>query len=645
MLKRTKFSIWYYIIVVAALLGLQAVIFSTNIVSEISYRDFRDAIANDGIQTVVITPDRIYGKFKDPLNKSGEDYSESEFSLAKGSTPWRIKRAEYEREAQLQFQLIPLADDKLIADLQAKGIDYRGKIDSNFLTELVFNWIVPFGLIFLMWGFIFKKMGGGSQVLKIGKNKAKIYAEDPDNKTTFDDVAGIDEAVEEIREVVDFLQNPDKFTRLGARLPKGILLVGPPGTGKTLLAKAVAGEAEVPFFSLSGSDFVEMFVGVGAARVRDLFADAKTKSPCIIFIDEMDAIGKSRSSGNYAGGHDERENTLNQLLVEMDGFAPGSGVIIVGATNRPDVLDSALLRPGRFDRQVLVDRPDLKGRCDILAVHAKLLELDTDVNLKKIAAQTPGFAGAELANACNEAALLASRDNKDSISMHHFQNAIERVIAGLEKKNKLINSKERKIVAVHESGHAIVGHFTDGADPIQKVSIVPRGLGALGYTLQTPLEDRYLMSKDELLGRIKGLLGGRAAEDVIFGQISTGASNDLEKVAQIAREMVTIYGMSDRIPNLSLSEGGNGPFVRTGGSTGRRSEKIEQVIDEEILAIINSCYDAAKEILQKNIDKLKHMAKSLLEKEVLIDDDIIDILGPRTEILDHLKNANHGIDV
>ncbi|RMF59442.1 MAG: ATP-dependent zinc metalloprotease FtsH, partial [Calditrichaeota bacterium] len=474
-------------------------------------------------------------------------------------------------------------------------------------------------------------MGGGPNVLNVGKNKAKIYEVDPKNRVTFRDVAGIDEAKEEVKEIVEFLKNPDKFTRLGAKLPKGVLLVGPPGTGKTLLARSVAGEAGVPFFNLSGSDFVEMFVGVGAARVRDLFAEAKAKAPCIIFIDEIDAIGKSRAKGVYMGGHDERENTLNQLLVEMDGFDAKTGVILMAATNRPDVLDPALLRPGRFDRQIVVDRPDLNGRVAIFKVHTRHLKLNDDVDFRKLAAQTPGFAGAEIANVCNEAALLASRAGKQKVEMKDFQDAIERVIAGLEKKNKLINEHERKIVAYHESGHAIVGHFTPGADPVQKVSIVPRGIGALGYTLQTPLEDRYLMSQTELLGKIKGLLGGRAAEEVVFGEISTGASNDLEKVAQIARNMITVYGMSKRVPNLSLVENQQNGFLGQGPMMNRRSEKVEQLIDEEVLEIIQNCYDDAKTLLREKRDKLEEMAQTLLEKEVITEEDVIKILGPRPE--------------
>ena len=416
---------------------------------------------------------------------------------------------------------------------------------------------------------------------------------------------------------------------MGAKLPKGVLLIGPPGTGKTLLARAVAGEAGVPFFSLSGSDFVEMFVGVGAARVRDLFIEAKAKAPCIIFIDELDAVGKTRGKGIYEGGYDERENTLNQLLTEMDGFDPQIGIIIMGATNRPEVLDPALLRPGRFDRQILVDRPDLNGREKIFKVHTRGLVLGEDVELHKLSAQTPGFAGAEIANVCNEAALLASRRGYDKVTIAEFQDAIERVIAGLEKKNKLINPNERRIVAYHESGHALVGHFTPGADPVQKVSIVPRGISALGYTLQTPLEDRYLMSRSELLGKIKGLLGGRAAEEVVLGEVSTGASNDLEKATKIVRDMITIYGMSKRVPNISFVERSEERFLGQRPFASRHSEKIERLVDEEVLEIIHTCYEEDKKLLQEHRTKLDQMAETLLTRETIDEKDVSAILGQR----------------
>ncbi len=627
MQRKTKFSINYFLVVLLTMLFLNSLLFSGYEVKEISYKEFRDKLAEDKIASVVITPQRIYGTMK----KESQEFSPAEnksLHLEAKHTPWRLKLEEVENDMARQFVVLPLNDPDLIKDLQDHGVDYRAGIETNWLKDFILNWIIPFGIMVFIWSLFLNRMNGGS-ALHIGKNRAKIYAEDPKNRVTFNDVAGIDEAVEEVKEVVDFLKNPKKYTRLGAKLPKGVLLVGPPGTGKTLLARAVAGEAGVPFFSISGSDFVEMFVGVGAARVRDLFNEAKTKAPCIIFIDEIDSIGKSRAQGAFVGGYDERENTLNQLLTEMDGFDPRLGIIIMGATNRADVLDPALLRPGRFDRQILVDRPDLKGRRAIFEVHTRGLKIDTGVDLEKLAAQTPGFAGAEIANVCNEAALLASRKDHEKITYEDFQEAIERVIAGLEKKNKLINPHERKVVAYHESGHAIVGHFTPGADPVQKVSIVPRGFGALGYTLQTPLEDRYLMSRTELLGKIKGLLGGRAAEEIAIGEISTGAANDLERATQIARNMIEVYGMSKKIPNVSFVETKEGGFLGYLPDAKKRSEKIEELIDQEVAEIIRECYEDAKVLLTRHREKLDTMAKRLLDKEVITEKDLIEILGPR----------------
>jgi cell division protease FtsH len=638
--NRKKFSLSYYLLIFTSILFLETIFFSGTAVKEIPYSKFRDLIQKDEIQSVIIEPDRIYGLKNIPntkgKSKTDPAVSEEPFNFIphQKHTPWYLDfdklKNKRQQERDRQFVVVSLEDPNLLPDLQRHGIDYRGKIESHWLSHFISNWIIPFGLFFLLWGFIVRRMGSsGGNFLNMGKNKAKIYAVDPSQKVTFEDVAGVDEAVEEVKEVVSFLKEPDRYTRLGAKLPKGILLVGPPGTGKTLLARAVAGEAGVPFFNLSGSDFVEMFVGLGAARVRDLFKEAKTKAPCIIFIDELDAVGKNRSQGVYMGGNDERENTLNQLLTEMDGFDPKVGIIIMGATNRPEVLDPALLRPGRFDRQILVDRPDLTGRIETFVVHTRELSLSDDVNFHKLAAETPGFAGAEIANVCNEAALLASREGNNTVSHHNFQDAIERVIAGLEKKNKLINPHERKVVAYHESGHAIVGHLTPGADPVQKVSIIPRGIGALGYTLQTPLEDRFLMSQSELLGKIKGLLAGRAAEELVFGEVSTGASNDLEKVADIVNNMLTVYGMSKKAPNLSLVEKNQNPFLGQGPALQHRSEKLEEIIDEETQEIIKACYEDAKQILLKERDKLELMANLLLEKEKIDEKDILNILGPR----------------
>lgn len=660
MIQRTKFSIGYYLIIFLLILFIQSIFLSEPAVKELSYSRFRDLISQNKVKSVIIESNRIYGLLKSeskpstskdnqPETAGGKatapaagqqpTSSKSDFSPHRKQTPWYVSlergitQTENDRKAhiQRQFSVIPLDDPTLLSALQQHGVNYRGKIVSHFFSDLFSNWIIPFAILFVVWGWIMRKMGkGGPDFLNLGKNKAKIFEADPSQRVNFEDVAGVDEALEEVKEVVSFLKEPAKYTRLGAKLPKGIMLVGPPGTGKTLLARAVAGEAGVPFFNLSGSDFVEMFVGVGAARVRDLFKEAKTKAPCIIFIDELDAIGKSRAQGPIMGGNDERENTLNQLLNEMDGFDPQIGIVIMGATNRPEVMDPALLRPGRFDRQILVDRPDLVGREEIFKVHTRNLLLNDDVDLHKLAAETPGFGGAEIANVCNEAALLASRKNRDVIYHSDFQDAIERVIAGLEKHNKLINPHERKVVAYHETGHAIVGHFTPGADPVQKVSIVPRGIGALGYTLQTPLEDRFLMSRSELMGKIKGLLGGRAAEEIIFGEVSTGASNDLEKVAQIVRNMITVYGMSVQAPNISLISHQQGQFLGESATMQEHSEKLAQMIDDESQQIINNCYMQAKELLDTNREKLEQMAAVLLEKEKIDGNDIVAILGPRS---------------
>jgi cell division protease FtsH len=655
MVQRSKFSLGYYLMIFLFILFLETMFFSGPAVKELPYSKFRELIQKNKIESVILESDKIYGLLKSEQTPStvvtqtngATKETEAEkkavspksgFRPQQKQTPWylnfekNLAQSEKSRSEQIQrqFTVVPLTDPTLLKDLQTHNVTYQGKVESHFFSHLISNWIVPFAILFLVWGWIMRKMGsGGPDFLNVGKNKAKIYEVDPSLKVTFEDVAGVDEAVEEVKEVVSFLKEPGKYTRLGAKLPKGIMLVGPPGTGKTLLARAVAGEANVPFFNLSGSDFVEMFVGVGAARVRDLFKEAKTKAPCIIFIDELDAVGKSRSQGAYMGRNDERENTLNQLLSEMDGFDPQIGIIIMAATNRPEVLDPALLRPGRFDRQILVDRPDLVGRARIFEVHTRNLTLKDDVDLHRLAAETSGFGGAEIANVCNEAALLASRKDRNEISQQHFQDAIERVIAGLEKKNKLINSHEREVVAYHESGHAIVGHFTHGADPIQKVSIVPRGIGALGYTLQTPLEDRFLMSRSELIGKIKGLLGGRAAEEIVFGEVSTGASNDLEKVAKIVRNMITVYGMSQQVPNISLVDHQQDLFLGQKPGIMQHSEKLEQMIDAETQDIIATCYADAKKMLTEKRDQLEKMAQVLLEKEKMDEHDIVAILGPR----------------
>lgn len=491
------------------------------------------------------------------------------------------------------------------------------------------GWLFTIGLMVLLWVFVMRKMGGGAGsgaggIFSIGKSKATLFDANSKVNITFKDVAGLEEEKVEIIEVVEFLQNPDKFTKLGAKIPKGVLLIGPPGTGKTLLAKAVAGEAGVPFFSLSGSDFVEMFVGVGAARVRDLFNQAKTKAPCIIFIDEIDAIGRSRGKGQFSGANDERENTLNSLLSEMDGFTTNSGVIILAATNRPEILDSALLRPGRFDRQIAIDKPDIKGREGIFKVHLKPLKINKSVSAAKLAMQTPGFVGADIANVCNEAALIAARSNQKSIGMKDFESAIDRVIGGLEKKTKLISKEEKEIVAYHEAGHAVAGWFLEHADPLVKVSIVPRGVAALGYAQYLPKE-QYLYRTEKLMDEMCMSLGGRAAEDLIFGKISTGALSDLERITKVAYNMVTVYGMNDKVGNVSFydPQGGEYSFTKP------YSESTAQTIDEEVRKLIEGAYVRTKKLLMEKKEQLEKVAQELLEKEVIFKDDLVRLIGMR----------------
>lgn len=514
-----------------------------------------------------------------------------------------------------RFQTVRV-DPDLSGVLDQNGIEYTGKIQSNFLSNL-FSWTFPILLFVGLWYFImrrFQQQQGG--FMSLGRNKAKIYMED-DVQMKFDDAADVDEAKQELLEVIDFLKEPERFTGIGGQIPRGILLVGPPGTGKTLLAKAVAGESKVPFFSLSGSEFVEMFVGLGAARVRDLFKQAKENAPCIIFVDELDALGKARGIG-FVGGHDEREQTLNQLLVELDGFDPNMGVILVAATNRPEILDPALLRPGRFDRQILVDRPDKVGRADILKVHLNKIKAVEELDVDVLAGMTSGMVGADLANLVNEAALLSVRRNKTQVGMAEFEEAIERVVAGLEKKNRLINPKEKEIVAYHELGHAIVAMTLPETDPVQKISIIPRGIAALGYTMQVPTEDRFLMRRTELLNRIATLLGGRAAEEIIFDDISTGAHNDISRATDIARSMVKEYGMSRHLGQVYLAHKKQGQFLNAnleGG--GDYSEMTSHLIDKEIRQIIDEQYNEALDILRSNRDILEKTAAELLESEVI----------------------------
>jgi len=598
-----NFPIWYILIAAFVLMSLSSYLFNP-VVGNISYSEFKELVRDGRIESCQITS-----------------------SLIKGT----LKVEDYRSEKMKTFVTARVDDPELVKELEAQGVKYSGNYENTWLQQFLFAWIIPIGIFFLIWRFVFKRMGGPTgSIMSFGKSKGKIYAQE-DLKFSFDDVAGIDEAKEELQEVVEFLKTPHKFTNLGGRIPKGVLLVGAPGTGKTLLAKAVAGEAGVPFFSISGSEFVEMFVGVGASRVRDMFGQAAQKAPCIIFIDELDAIGKTRGS-NPVGGHDEREQTLNQLLVEMDGFDTNTGVIIMSATNRPETLDPALLRPGRFDRQVVVDRPDLNGREAILVIHSKGVKLGENVVLKSIAAMTPGFVGADLANIINEAALLAARRNKDNVGMSEIEEAIERVMAGLEKKKRLINKKEKGIVAHHECGHALVASTLKTADKVKKISIIPRGIAALGYTLQLPTEDRYMMTREELTDRISVLLGGRIAEEIIFDEVSTGAQNDLEKASDIARRMVKYYGMSDKLGIVTFEPENKSAFMGWGmGSNREYSEETARDIDIEVKKIIDDTYAKTREILEKQKPMLIKLSKILMEKEVIEEEELKKILNDGIE--------------
>jgi cell division protease FtsH len=590
--KRHKFSVWYILLGIWVVLILQNALHTAFAVKTIPYSEFLRLLKQGNVAELAITADRIQGR------------------MTNGGELFRTVRV----------------DPELSKLLEQYSVTFKGEIESTFLRDL-FSWVFPIFLFIGVWYFLMKRMAGQQPgFMTLGKNKAKIYVEN-ELDITFEDAAGVDEAKQELVEVVEFLKEPDRFTELGGQMPKGVLLVGPPGTGKTLLAKAVAGESGVPFFSLSGSEFVEMFVGLGAARVRDLFVQAKEKAPCIIFIDELDALGKARGFGAVSG-HDEREQTLNQLLVEMDGFDPKVGVILMAATNRPEILDPALLRPGRFDRTILVDRPDKKGREEILKVHLKKIKKAKDVDVEALAGMTPGMVGADLANLVNEAALLAVRRKKKSVGMSEFEEAVERVLAGLEKKNRLINKKERETVAYHELGHAIVALSLPGVDPVQKISIIPRGIAALGYTLQVPTEDRFLMARSELLNKICTLLGGRAAEELIFSDISTGAHNDLSKATDIARSMVTEYGMSQALGQVYLAPEKRPQFMELGGgSKVEYSESTAELIDKEIKSIIGDQYKRAIEIIRKNEDALRSVSQVLLEKEKIDGDELRKLLG------------------
>ncbi|MBV2228657.1 MAG: ATP-dependent zinc metalloprotease FtsH [Sphingobacterium mizutaii] len=627
-----KFNmIWLWIAMIVGFFGLQY-LFSGESSKKITYKEFEQTMlipgdveklvaykSNDLIDVeVYIKNDRLdQEKYKNisssPNNLSFSNSTGPQFQFTEPS-------------AEILEQKLKASQDSLAVGQPKIGVTYEDR--TNPWAGWFISFMLPLLIIVVIWIFLMRRMNGGAgagggAIFNIGKSKAQLFDKESQINITFNDVAGLEEAKEEVMEIVDFLKNPKKYTDLGGKIPKGALLVGPPGTGKTLLAKAVAGEAQVPFFSLSGSDFVEMFVGVGASRVRDLFKQAKEKAPCIIFIDEIDAIGRARGKNSIMGGNDERENTLNQLLVEMDGFGTNVGVIILAATNRLDVLDSALLRPGRFDRQISIDKPDLIGREQIFNVHLKPLKLAEEVDAKKLSAQTPGFAGAEIANVCNEAALIAARKNKKAIEMQDFQDAIDRVIGGLEKKNKIISPEEKKIVAYHEAGHAIAGWFLEHADPLVKVSIVPRGVAALGYAQYLPKE-QFLYTTEQLIDSMCMTMGGRVAEDITFGRISTGAQNDLERITKLAYAMTAVYGMNHKVGNVSFRDSsGDSQFQKP------YSDQTAELIDDEVRVLISEVYDRTKQLLLDKQDGLVKIAEKLLEKEILFQTDLEEILGKR----------------
>ncbi|UUC83005.1 ATP-dependent zinc metalloprotease FtsH [Stutzerimonas stutzeri] len=592
MKDRAQFHFNYWMIAILVFLGLQYLLSTQQQVATIPYSEFEQHLKDGRIDELAITERRIEGRLKEPL--------------AGGQRRFITNRVE----------------PQLAEHLQQYPVRYTGKVESTLVRDLL-SWIIPAAMFFGIWLFLLKRIGsglGGGGMMQIGKSKARVYVE-TDMKVSFADVAGVDEAKDELKEIIEFLRDPQTYGRLGGRMPKGVLLVGPPGTGKTLLARAVAGEAKVPFFSISGSEFVELFVGVGAARVRDLFEQARAQAPAIIFIDELDALGRARGAGPLSGGHDEKEQTLNQLLVEMDGFDTSSGLVLLAATNRPEILDPALLRAGRFDRQVLVDRPDKVGRVQILNVHLKKSRLGTDVDPQAIAALTPGFTGADLANLVNEATLLATRRNADAVAMQDFTAAIERIIAGLEKRNRLLNPREREIVAYHEMGHALVAMALPGVDPVHKVSIIPRGMGALGYTIQRPTEDRFLMTREELENKMAVLLGGRAAEWLVFAHLSTGAADDLAKVTDIARAMVTRYGMSTRLGHLALEREPNA-FLGNEALLGLKpqhdyAESTATAIDEEVQELVQAAFQRSLSLLEARRELLERCARQLLQQETL----------------------------
>ncbi|WP_221096978.1 ATP-dependent zinc metalloprotease FtsH [Rhizobium bangladeshense] len=606
--KKTQFNIGYWVAAFFILMAIQYFFATVTQVASIPYSQFEADLRDGKIAEVAVSDRFIQGRYKQPQNDSS-------------------------------YFVTTRVEPDLAQQLQQHGVVVAGQIESTFLRDLL-SWLIPVALFAGVWMFMLRRVGGGigGGLMQIGKSKARIYVQS-DTGVTFKDVAGVDEAKEELKEIVDFLKDPVGYGRLGGRMPKGVLLVGPPGTGKTLLAKAVAGEAGVSFFSISGSEFVEMFVGVGAARVRDLFEQARAKAPAIIFIDELDALGRARGIGPMAGGHDEKEQTLNQLLVELDGFDSSTGLVLLAATNRPEILDPALLRAGRFDRQVLVDRPDKTGRVQILNVHLKKAKLAPQVSVEQIAALTPGFTGADLANLVNEATLLATRRRGDAVTMEDFNNAIERIVAGLEKRNRLLNPKEREIVAHHEMGHALVAMALPGVDPVHKVSIIPRGIGALGYTIQRPTEDRFLMTRQELENKMAVLLGGRAAEWIIYGHLSTGAADDLVKVTDIARAMVTRYGMTEKLGHVAL-EKDRRSFLATdqpyyGPQEREYSDETAATVDEEVRRIVDETFDRTVALLRERKTTLERAAQLLLQKETLNESDL-KLLLARVEPADQL---------
>jgi cell division protease FtsH len=591
------FSFWYVLVAIGFLLVIQNVLFARPF-EQLPYSDFKTALRQDRIEDVQISTHTIRGTLRPNTG---------------------------EKAPPIRFMTVRVDDPELVQELEKHNVKYTGQYDSDVLKTLL-SWIVPMVFLFILWGFLSRRLGPGQGVMNFGKSRARIYAE-RETGVTFADVAGADEAKEELQEIIDFLRYPQKYATLGGRIPKGVLLVGPPGTGKTLLARAVAGEASVPFFSLSGSDFVEMFVGVGAARVRDLFKQAQEKAPCIVFIDELDAVGKARGI-NPIQQNDEREQTLNQLLAEMDGFDPRKGVIILGATNRPEILDPALLRAGRFDRQIVVGRPDLQGRLHILGLHAKKVRLAGDVDLQIIAARTPGMVGSDLANVINEAALLAARYGKDAVTMDELDKAIDRVMAGPEKKSRVMAPEEKRRVAYHESGHALVAESLPTADPVRKVTIIPHGVAALGYTQQLPTQDRYLYTKEELLDRITVMLGGRAAEEVVFHDVSTGAQDDLQRVSEMARRMITELGMSEHLGAYAVEQARQPMFLDSGYQGSRHySEDTARRIDNEAQTLVERMYQRARQILEMHRDKLEALAQYLLEHEVIDQASLAMLLG------------------